>query len=119
MGLLLVTVQVRVVEFPTTTLVRVAVTFTSGGTVLEEVTEHYSLCDTVEHITREFFFAEDTTQKLCLQWCKTCLHSVLQMQYNQLHLVPCTCTVMVALLVLSRALCELRPTHVYCPSCAG
>ena len=32
MGLLLVTVQVRVVEFPTTTLVRVAVTSTSGGT---------------------------------------------------------------------------------------
>jgi len=32
MGLLRVTVQVRVVEFPTTTLVRVAVTCTSGGT---------------------------------------------------------------------------------------
>ena len=41
MGLLLVTVQVRVVEFPTTTLVKVAVTSTSGGTVLKEpVTGH-------------------------------------------------------------------------------
>ena len=36
MGLLLVTVQVRVVEFPTTTLVRVAVTSTSGGTAVVE-----------------------------------------------------------------------------------
>ena len=36
MGLLLVTVQVRVVEFPTTTLVRVAVTSTSGGTAVQQ-----------------------------------------------------------------------------------
>ena len=36
MGMLLVTVQVRVVKFPTATLVRVAVTSTSGGTVFEE-----------------------------------------------------------------------------------
>ena len=34
MGLLLVTMQVRVVEFPTTTLVKVAVTSTSGGTAV-------------------------------------------------------------------------------------
>ena len=39
MGLLLVTVQVRVVEFPTTTLVRVAVTSTSGGTALERLSD--------------------------------------------------------------------------------
>ena len=36
MGLLLVTVQVRVVEFPTTTLVRVGVTSTSGGTAVQQ-----------------------------------------------------------------------------------
>ena len=40
MGLLRVTVQVRVVEFPATTLVRVAVTRTSGGTELEQATQH-------------------------------------------------------------------------------
>ena len=39
MGLLRVTVQVRVVELSTTTLVRVAVTCTSGGTVLEQVAQ--------------------------------------------------------------------------------
>ena len=39
MGLLLVTVQVRVVEFPTTTLVRVAVTSTSGDTALERLSD--------------------------------------------------------------------------------
>ena len=36
MGLLLVTMQVRVVEFPTTTLVRVPVTSTSGGTAVQQ-----------------------------------------------------------------------------------
>ena len=40
MGLLRVTVQVRVVEFPSTTLMRIAVTCTSGGTVLEQVAQH-------------------------------------------------------------------------------
>ena len=40
MGLLRETVQVRVVEFPTTTLVRVPVTCTSGGTELEQAAQH-------------------------------------------------------------------------------
>ena len=60
MGLLRVTVQVRVVEFPTTTLVRVAVTCTSGGTVLEQVTQH--------NVTNDHRFS--TRDVLLVWWSK-------------------------------------------------
>ena len=33
--------------------------------------------------------------------------------------IPCTCTVMVTLLVLSEASIVLFPVHVYTPSCVG
>ena len=46
-----------------------------------------------------------------------CLNYI--MLQKQSYLLPCTCTEMVALFVLSPALFELRPTHVYSPSCAG
>ena len=51
MGLLLVTVQAKVVEFPTTTLVRVAVTSTSGGTALERLSDKTFI--TVIQLTKE------------------------------------------------------------------
>ena len=101
MGLLRVTVQVRVVEFSTTTLVRVAVTCTSGGTELEE--------------------AIDTTHVTNDHWDST-IYGVWWMSRIPERLLMClprTCTLIVALLVLSPSLLELRPTHVYSPSCAG
>ena len=51
MGMLLVTVQVRLVEFPTTALVRVTVTSTSGGTALERLSDKIFI--TVIQLTRE------------------------------------------------------------------
>ena len=58
MGLLRVTLQVRVVEFPTTTLMRVAVTCTSGGTALEQVTQHNVTSDHGDP-TRDLFTVYD------------------------------------------------------------
>ena len=101
MGLLRVTVQVRVVEFPTTTLVRVAVTCTSGGTALEQVTQH--------NVTSDH---GDSIRDVLLVWWS-------RVPKQLLICLPRTCTLMVALLVLSPPLFELRPTHVYSPSCAG
>ena len=51
MGLLLVTVQLRVVEFRTTTLVRVTVISTSGGTALERLSDKIFI--TVIQLTKD------------------------------------------------------------------
>ena len=80
MGLLLVTVQVRVVEFPTTTLVRVAVTSTSGGAILERLSDKIFIIVDKGEIMCHYnsgFILPDVGVLLEGFHC-TCLHAVLQ-----------------------------------------